>query len=77
METGDFDSLCALIYHTDINIIVDTGWVLSYLTDGGNEQIRMFIDSGLVPFLVPLLSHQEVKVQVSIFFFFLIELDLE
>uniref|UniRef100_A0A674AHN1 Importin subunit alpha n=1 Tax=Salmo trutta TaxID=8032 RepID=A0A674AHN1_SALTR len=58
-------ALCVLIYHTDINILVDTVWALSYLTDGGNEQIQMVIDSGVVPFLVPLLSHQEVKVQVT------------
>uniref|UniRef100_A0A665U9S7 Importin subunit alpha n=1 Tax=Echeneis naucrates TaxID=173247 RepID=A0A665U9S7_ECHNA len=31
----------------------------------GNEQIQMVIDSGIVPHLVPLLSHQEVKVQTA------------
>ena len=40
-------------------------WALSYLTDGGNDLIQMVIDSKVVPNLVPLLTHTEVKVQVS------------
>ncbi|XP_030748012.1 importin subunit alpha-3 [Sitophilus oryzae] len=58
-------SLSALIHHTDTNILVDTVWALSYLTDGGNDQIQMVIDSGIVPKLIPLLSHKEVKVQTA------------
>ncbi|XP_013791093.2 importin subunit alpha-3-like [Limulus polyphemus] len=58
-------ALCVLINHSDINILVDTVWALSYLTDGGNEQIQMVIDAGVVQQLVPLLCHKEVKVQTA------------
>ena len=58
-------ALCILIHHTDVNILVDTVWALSFLTDPGNEQIQMVIDSRIVPQLVLLLSHKEVKVQTA------------
>lgn len=59
-------ALGVLIHHTDSNILVDTVWALSYLTDSGNDQIQMVIDSGVVGSLVPLLVHSEVKVQVGV-----------
>ncbi|KAF0294419.1 Importin subunit alpha-4 [Amphibalanus amphitrite] len=58
-------SLNLLIQHTDVSILVDTVWAVSYLTDGGNDQIQMVLDSGVVPRLVPLLSHGETKVQTA------------
>uniref|UniRef100_A0A4W3JWV2 Karyopherin alpha 3 (importin alpha 4) n=1 Tax=Callorhinchus milii TaxID=7868 RepID=A0A4W3JWV2_CALMI len=60
-EVKRLDKLCRLLHYN----FYDSIWALSYLTDGGNEQIQMVIDSGVVPFLVPLLSHQEVKVQTA------------
>ncbi|OXA39172.1 Importin subunit alpha-4 [Folsomia candida] len=47
-----------LVHHADTNILVDTVWALSYLTAGGNDQIQMVIDSGVLPKLVSLLSHR-------------------
>uniref|UniRef100_A0A915M816 Importin subunit alpha n=1 Tax=Meloidogyne javanica TaxID=6303 RepID=A0A915M816_MELJA len=58
-------ALAMLIHHQDTSILVDTVWALSYLTDGGNDQIQLVIDSGVVQFLVPLLATPEVKVQTA------------
>lgn len=58
-------ALCQLIQHEDTSILVDTVWALSYLTDGGNEQIQMVIDSEVVGKLVVLLGNPEVKLQTA------------
>ncbi|CAH8680563.1 unnamed protein product [Schistosoma rodhaini] len=58
-------ALLYLIKHTDDSILVDTVWAISYLTDGGNDQIEMVINAEIVPHLVPLLSHSSFKVQTA------------
>lgn len=58
-------ALAYLINHQDITILVDTIWAISYITDGGHEQIQLVIDINIVETLVPLLSHREVKVQTA------------
>ena len=42
----------------------DACWALSFLADGLNAEIHVVIHSGVIPFLVPLLEHQEVKIVI-------------
>jgi len=58
-------ALASLIRHSDIDILVDTVWALSYLTDCGNSQIQIVIDAGVVGILVSFLSHSEIKLQTA------------
>ncbi|XP_036099617.1 importin subunit alpha-3-like [Molossus molossus] len=59
-------AVCVLIHHPDIHVLVDMVWTLCYLTDAGSEQIQVVIESGVVPHLVPLLSHEEAQVQMAV-----------
>jgi hypothetical protein len=50
----------------DTSIVVNAIGAISYLTDGGNDQIQLVIDSGVVvQDLVHLLRYPEVKVQTA------------
>jgi len=54
-----------LIHHTDLDILVDSVWALSYLTDCGNEHIQAVLDVGVVPKLVSFLTHSEIRLQTA------------
>ena len=52
-----------LQHSTDNMILIDVIWTISYITDHGSDQIQLVIDSGIVHFVIPLLSHEESKIQ--------------
>lgn len=58
-------ALAGLITHDDVNILVDTVWAISYLTDSGEEQIDEVLSSDILNHLIPLLSHQDNKIQTA------------
>ncbi|XP_065589131.1 importin subunit alpha-8 [Cyrtonyx montezumae] len=52
--------IICLLEHEDNEIISDSCWAVSYLTDGSNDRIQIVVDTGILPRLVELMGSPEL-----------------
>ncbi|GLT47674.1 hypothetical protein SLA2020_213500 [Shorea laevis] len=57
-------ALAPLIHSNDEEVLTDTCWALSYLSNGTNDKIQAVIEAGVCPRLVELLTHSSPSVLI-------------
>lgn len=54
-----------LMQCSDLPVLTDTTWAVSYITELGHDYCQLVIDSGLAAQMTPLLTHKDLKIQTA------------
>lgn len=63
MVSQSLPVLCRLLYFSDLEVMTDACWALSYISDGPNDRVEAVLRSDACPRLVELLGHPSPLVQ--------------